>query len=44
MCVHVCVCVCVCGGEENKGRTLMVRGLYLRFLVHGGPNVYRFFL
>ena len=40
----LCVCVCVClWGGRKKGRNLVVRGLCPRFLVHGGPNKYRFF-
>ena len=37
------MCVFV-GGGRTKGGTLVVRGLCPRFVVHGGPNEYRFFV
>ena len=33
--------MCLWGGR-TKGGTLVVRGLCPRFVVHGGPNEYRF--
>ena len=41
LCVRACVCVFV-GGEGKKGGNLVARGLCPRFVVHGGPNEYRF--